>query len=61
MRKTDQAQNLEPASQTDWNRLRSMTDAEVEAAAKSDPDSAPILSSEEVRRQYRPHPPRIRR
>ena len=61
MQKTEDTRDIAPASQTDWKRLRSMTDAEITAAAKSDPDSAPILSLEEVRRQYKPHPPRIRR
>ena len=27
---------------TDWNRVRAMTDAEVEAAAASDPDALPL-------------------
>ena len=61
MQKIEQALDVVPASRTDWDRLRSMTDAEIVAAAKDDPDSAPILSAEEVRRQYKPHPPRIRR
>ena len=61
MQKIEQEQDIVPASRTDWNRLRLMTDAEIVAAARSDPDSAPILSLEEVRRQYKPHPPRIKR
>src|SRR5690606_157835 len=30
------------ADKTDWQRLRAMTDAEVEAAASSDPDAQPV-------------------
>ena len=30
------------ADETDWQRLRAMTDAEVEAAAASDPDAQPL-------------------
>lgn len=30
------------ADKTDWQRLRAMTDAEVEAAASSDPDAQPL-------------------
>ena len=31
---------------TDWARVRAMTDEEIEAGAKSDPDSAPFLDRE---------------
>ena len=31
------------ADKTDWQRLRAMTDAEVEAAAASDPDAQPVI------------------
>ena len=61
MQKIHQTPDVAPASRTDWDRLRLMTDAEIVAAVKGDPDSAPILSAEEVRRQYKLHPPRIRR
>jgi uncharacterized protein (DUF4415 family) len=29
-------------SRTDWNRVRAMTDEEIEAAAASDPDAPPL-------------------
>jgi uncharacterized protein (DUF4415 family) len=32
----------EAESLTDWNRLSSMTDDEIEAAAQADPDAAPL-------------------
>lgn len=38
--------------QTDWERLRAMTDEEVEAAALSDPDNPP-LTVEQLRRMRR--------
>ncbi len=31
-----------PRGKTDWARLRAMTDDEVEAAARSDPDAQPL-------------------
>ena len=31
---------------TDWSRLRAMTDEEVEAAAKSDPDAQPMTTEQ---------------
>lgn len=33
-------------SRTDWDRVRRMTDEEIEAAVASDPDAAPILTKE---------------
>jgi hypothetical protein len=30
-------------SQTDWNRVRQMTDQEIESSADKDPDSPPYL------------------
>ena len=38
---------------TDWERVRNMTDEEVEAAALSDPDAKP-LTDEELARAFRP-------
>jgi putative transcriptional regulator len=38
---------------TDWERLRRMTDEEVEAAALSDPDAQP-LTDEQLARAFRP-------
>ena len=37
----EEAMNLGPG-ETDWERLRIMTDEEIEAAAASDPDSVPF-------------------
>lgn len=34
------------ADETDWQRPRAMTDAEVEAAASSDPDAQPLTGAE---------------
>ncbi len=45
---------------TDWERLRNMTEEEIEANALSDPDNPPI-SDEELKRFRRvPNPQRIR-
>lgn len=38
-----------PEGGTDWERLRAMTDEEVELAAASDPDN-PLLSADELAR-----------
>ena len=43
----------EPADRTDWERLRGMTDEEVEAAAMADPDAQP-LTEEELAQGFRP-------
>ena len=45
------------ADRTDWQRLRDMTDEEVEAAALSDPDAQP-LTAERLARMRRV--PRVR-
>ena len=42
-----------PEDKTDWDRVRNMTDEEVEAAALSDPDAQP-LSEEQLARAFRP-------
>jgi putative transcriptional regulator len=42
-----------PVSQTDWERLKNMTDEEVEAAALSDPDAQP-MTDEELAALFRP-------
>ena len=42
-----------PQDRTDWDRLRRMTDDEVEAAALSDPDAQP-LTDEELAQCFRP-------
>lgn len=61
MQKTEQTRTAAPASQTDWNRLRQMTEADIQRGIDSDPDSAPALSYEEIKATYKPHPPRIKR
>ncbi len=50
-----------PPSRTDWNRLRSMTDADIQRGIDSDPDSAPALSYEETKATYKPAPARLKR
>ena len=42
-----------PKGRTDWERLRNMTDEEVEAAALADPDAQP-LTDEQLARGFRP-------
>ena len=42
-----------PEDKTDWQRLRNMTDEEVEAAALADPDAQP-LTDEQLARAFRP-------
>jgi putative transcriptional regulator len=42
---------------TDWERLKKMTDEEVEAAALSDPDAQP-MTDEELASMFRPRSPR---
>jgi putative transcriptional regulator len=42
-----------PVGRTDWERLRNMTDEEVEAAALSDPDAQP-MTDEELASLFRP-------
>lgn len=49
-----------PKSRTDWARLRSTTDADIARQISGDPDDAPLLSREEILRQYKPHPPRVK-
>jgi putative transcriptional regulator len=43
----------QPGARTDWERVRSMTDEEVETAALSDPDAQP-LAEEELAQGFRP-------
>ena len=38
-----------PRGKTDWARLRAMTDAEVTAAARSDPDAQPLTPQQLAR------------
>jgi len=43
----------DPGDRTNWDRLRSLTDEEVEAEARSDPDAQP-MSEEQLARSFRP-------
>lgn len=43
----------EPEDRTDWARLSSLTEEEVEAAARSDPDAQP-MTEEQLARSFRP-------
>ena len=45
--------DAEPADRTDWDRLRHMTDEEIEAAARSDPDAQP-MTDEQLAQTFRP-------
>ena len=45
--------DAEPADRTDWERLRSMTDKEVEAAARADPDAQPMTEAQ-LAQTFRP-------
>ncbi len=51
--------NLVP-TQTDWKRLRSVTDEEIARAVADDPDAAPIYTAEEMK-QFKPAPARNKR
>src|SRR5262245_48913074 len=48
-------------SQTDWARLGAMTDAEIEAAALSDPDAQPLTEEELAQFRRVSHHSRARR
>ena len=48
---------LATGSQTDWNRLRTQTDADIARAVDADPDSAPIPTADEMKR-FEPSPAR---
>lgn len=47
-------------TQTDWKRLRSMTEEDIIGAVADDPDAAPIPTAEEMK-LYKPTPARIKR
>ncbi len=47
-------------TQTDWKRLRSMTDEDIARAVADDPDAALILRADELQR-YKPAPARSKR
>ena len=44
---------IPPTTQTDWKRLREMSDEDIAHAVKHDPDAAPIVSAEELK-TYQP-------
>jgi hypothetical protein len=35
-----------PVGETDWERVRKMTESEIDAAARSDPDALPLTEAE---------------
>ncbi len=45
------------STQTDWKRLRSMTDEDIARAVADDPDAAPLYTAEELKR-FKPAPAR---
>jgi len=47
-------------TQTDWKRLRSMTEEDIIRAVADDPDAAPIPTAEEMK-LYKPTPARNKR
>jgi len=47
-------------TQTDWKRLRSMTDEDIARAVADDPDAAPLYTAEEMKR-FKPAPARNKR
>ncbi len=54
--------SIRPLSdETDWERVRAMTEEEVEAAALSDPDNPPLTDEELRRFKPVPNPKDIRR
>lgn len=48
------------ASRTDWQRLAAMTEEEIEANARADPDNPPLTAAELARMRPVPNPKRIR-
>lgn len=61
MQKLEKQEETFPKTSTDWDRLRKMTDEDIQRGIDNDPDSAPALTYEEVKKAYKPHPPRVRR
>ena len=49
---------IPPTTETDWKRLREMSDEDIAHAVKHDPDAAPILTPEDLK-TYKPTPPKI--
>ena len=47
-------------TQTDWKRLRSLTDDDIARAVAGEPDAAPIPTESELK-EYKPAPARARR
>ncbi|MEI6729622.1 MAG: hypothetical protein WCL30_00015 [Pseudomonadota bacterium] len=50
---------IEKKSGTNWERLRNITEEEIIEAARNDPDSAPLMTKEEIKKHYKLTPPRI--
>lgn len=60
MRKTLKPGEVLPRGETDWTRVKAMTDEEVLAAALSDPDAQP-LASQELEKMRRVSPVKVLR
>ena len=50
-----------PATGTDWAALDAMTEEDIIEQVRRNPDAAPILSPEEIKRQYKFHPARSKK
>lgn len=48
-------------SKTDWERIKNMSDSDIEKSIIDDPDAAPILTKEEIKERYKLTPPRIKK
>lgn len=51
------AEQILAETQTDWKRLRSMTDEDIARAVADNPDAAPIFTAEELK-EFKPSPAR---
>jgi len=47
----------EPARKADWRRIDALTDAEIAAAVKADPDAAPLLTPDWIKKARLVVPP----
>ena len=56
MQRRSECVEAKPEGKTDWGRLHKMTDADIEQAVANDPDAAPVLSDEKMRREYKAVP-----
>ena len=61
MKSKDSNPDNKPATLTDWDALDAMTEEDIIEQVKNNPDAAPILSYEELKRRGRVHPPRIKK